>query len=391
VISGSAPAVPLAIDKTVKLEINGSTQRVRMCAERTGLPPILIVQAGPGFPLLHEVAKFQRRLHLEDEFLVSYWEQRGCGVASRQAAESVSLQQQADDLRSVLYWLQNETKQPVVVLGISLGATIALQAVAREPDNARSLIAVSPDAHTTSSDASVHSFLQEQSVLATGGRISRRLKKLGEPPYTDPSTFQLRARLLADLGAIERGKKFSGVLRETLLGMIATYGLVGTAKAMRNMNLIQRTLLPQLVSLDLLANPPRLAIPVHYIFGEQAPLVPAAIVKQLPAAIAAPESTVTLVPDADRPAMAGLAATTLLGAVSYAALHVCEYWTVYDSLPHAALSVTCVLLWFLGPGLIKSYLTLRTGNAWVHLWAYHAIAPHVTMDTPVIVNVFQIR
>jgi len=86
-----------------------------------------------------------------------------------------------------------------------------------------------------------------------------------------------------------------------------------------------------------------------------------------------------------------LAATALLGAVSYAALHVCEYWTVYDSLPHAAVSVTCVLLWFTGPGLIKSYLTLRTGNAWVHLWAYHAIAPHVTMDTPVIVDVFRIR
>jgi hypothetical protein len=39
----------MAIDETVKLAINGSNQRVRMCAERTGLPPILVVQAGPGF------------------------------------------------------------------------------------------------------------------------------------------------------------------------------------------------------------------------------------------------------------------------------------------------------------------------------------------------------
>jgi pimeloyl-ACP methyl ester carboxylesterase len=292
VISGSAPAVPLATDKTVKLEINGSTQQVRMCAERTGLPPILIVQAGPGFPLLHEVAKFQRRLHLERDFLVSYWEQRGCGIASQQAAKSVSLQQQVDDLRSVLQWVRDETKQPVIVLAISLGATIALQAVEHEPDNARSVIAISPDAHTASSDASVHSFLQEHS------RGSKRLKKLGEPPYRDPAMFQLRARLLANLGGIERGKTFGALLRETLLGMIGTYGLVGAAKAMRNMNLIQSKLLPQLVSLDLLASPPRVAIPVHYVFGEQDPLAPATIVNQLPAAIAAPESTVTLVPDA---------------------------------------------------------------------------------------------
>ena len=85
------------------------------------------------------------------------------------------------------------------------------------------------------------------------------------------------------------------------------------------------------------------------------------------------------------------AVTVLLGALSYAALHLCEYWTRYDSLPHALLSVIFVVLTFLGPGLIKSYLTLRTGNAWVHLWAYHAIAPHVTMDTPLIVKAFGLR
>lgn len=83
--------------------------------------------------------------------------------------------------------------------------------------------------------------------------------------------------------------------------------------------------------------------------------------------------------------------TVLLGALSYAALHVFEYWTVYDSAPHATLSVIFAVTTFFGPGLIKSYLTLRTGNAWVHLWAYHAIAPHVTSDTPIVVKIFGIR
>jgi hypothetical protein len=83
--------------------------------------------------------------------------------------------------------------------------------------------------------------------------------------------------------------------------------------------------------------------------------------------------------------------TVILGGVSYAAVHVFEYWTRYDSLPHAALSVIFVLLQFGPPGLMKSYLTLRTANAWVHLWAYHAITPHVTNDTPMIVDIFGIR
>jgi pimeloyl-ACP methyl ester carboxylesterase len=124
------------------------------------------------------------------------------------------------------------------------------------------------------------------------------VKRLGKPPYTDSAAFQLRARLLTDLGGIERGKKFSAVLRETLFGVIRTYGLVGTVKALRNMNLIQGELLPQLVSLGLFADPPRLAIPVHYIFGEQNPLTPPTIAKQLSLPIAAPEIATVLVPDA---------------------------------------------------------------------------------------------
>ncbi|MGA2350879.1 MAG: hypothetical protein ABSF70_10635 [Terracidiphilus sp.] len=103
----------MAITDTVKLEIKGSTQKVRMCAERTGLPPLLIVQAGPGLPLLHEVRKFQQHLQLEKDFLVSYWEQRGCGNASKQDAESVSLVQQVDDLRAILRWLSSGCGEPL--------------------------------------------------------------------------------------------------------------------------------------------------------------------------------------------------------------------------------------------------------------------------------------
>ena len=294
----STGMTPLVIDKTIKLEINGSTQQIRMCAERGGLPPILIVQAGPGFPLLHEVAKFQQCLNLEKDFLVSYWDQRGCGIASQQDAKSVSLQQQVDDLRTVLQWLKNETKQTAIVFSVSLGATIALQAAEHECDNIKAVIAISPDAHTASSDAFVSSFLREQSVLAKNRRLSTKLMKLGEPPYTDSAAFQLRAGILADLGGIERGKRFSALLRETLLSLIGTYGFLGAARAMRNMNLVQSKMLPQLVSLNLFSNPPSLAVPVHYIFGEQDPLIPAEIVEQLPVAITTPKTTVMLVSDA---------------------------------------------------------------------------------------------
>ena len=83
--------------------------------------------------------------------------------------------------------------------------------------------------------------------------------------------------------------------------------------------------------------------------------------------------------------------STILGGLTYAAFHVFEYWTVFDTTSLSLLSIIFVFSQFTGPGMIKSILTLRTGNAWVHLWSYHAIAPHVTIDTPHIVEIFKIK
>ena len=81
----------------------------------------------------------------------------------------------------------------------------------------------------------------------------------------------------------------------------------------------------------------------------------------------------------------------LLGAVSYPTIHIFESGTRYDSMGAAAMSLTFVYLLFIPAGLMKSFLTWRTGTAWVHVWAYHAISPHVTVDTRLIVNDFGIK
>ena len=288
----------LAVDRTITLNVNGSRQQLRIRAARADLPPLLVVQGGPGLPLLHEVPKFERLLNLESDFFVAYWEQRGCGIAPPNDANSASMLQQVDDLRTVLQWLSTETKQHIIVLGISLGATFALQAVAHELDRVRVLIAISPDSQTARSDAAAHAFLLDQARRAGGNRLRRRVLKVGEPPYLETAGLQRRATLLADLGAIEHGKKFGALFLEMLFSMLKTYGIVGTIKVLRNMNLVQRKLLPELASLDLFTNTPRVAIPVHYVFGEQDALNPPSLVAELPAAIAAPASTVIRVPNA---------------------------------------------------------------------------------------------
>jgi hypothetical protein len=84
------------------------------------------------------------------------------------------------------------------------------------------------------------------------------------------------------------------------------------------------------------------------------------------------------------------ATTVILGGVTYTLLHVFDGWLAFGSPSAVVLSLIFLFFQYFGPGMIKTVLTLRTGNAWVHVWAYHAIAPHTVADTPLMVRIFHI-
>jgi pimeloyl-ACP methyl ester carboxylesterase len=156
----------------------------------------------------------------------------------------------------------------------------------------RAIIAISPDAQTAASDAAADAFLREQARAPHRRGIRRRVGALEPPPYLDPRPFQRRTRLLADLGTIEHGRTFSALAREFLAALVRTYGVVGAIRALRNTTVVLRRLLPEIASLNLFALPPRVTVPIHYVFGEQDALTPAFVTKELPAVMAAPGSTV---------------------------------------------------------------------------------------------------
>lgn len=90
-------------------------------------------------------------------------------------------------------------------------------------------------------------------------------------------------------------------------------------------------------------------------------------------------------------AYSGLRPTNSFAATSYPAMHIFESRTRYDTPSNSLSSIILVFLVFFPPGLMKSFLTLRTGNASVHVWAFHAISPRVTIDTRLSGNLTKMR
>jgi pimeloyl-ACP methyl ester carboxylesterase len=287
----------LELDETISLEVEGVEQRLRLCAARRGLPPLLIIQGGPGLPLLNEAPRFRSRLSLEDDFTVAYWDQRGCGPAAREAADRVGLGRFADDLGCVLRYLHSRTGRKVALLGISIGGTLAMQAAARERDIVSKVVAISPDLDAAASDDYAYEILNDRSMKRRDKRIAGILRRLGPPPYTSPSRFQRRLRLLVNEGSIERDIKFGRMAAAHATSLVRCYGPAGAVIALRNTATIQARLLPALAELRLFDSWPKTTVPLHLVFGEDDILTPPSTVEAA-TRLLEPDDSLTVLPRA---------------------------------------------------------------------------------------------
>ena len=112
-----------------KLNINQSVQWVLVRGKNKDAPLLIHVQQGPGLPMISEANEMEKHLHLENHFLVAYWDQRGCGKSFSKdiPPETINLAQMADDIIACTkYLLKKYNKNKAVIVGYSIGATIAL-------------------------------------------------------------------------------------------------------------------------------------------------------------------------------------------------------------------------------------------------------------------------
>jgi hypothetical protein len=66
----------MEIDTLEGVQLGGITQWIRVRGVDASNPVLLLMQQGPGFPIINDARRLQHLLGLEKAFTVVYWDQR---------------------------------------------------------------------------------------------------------------------------------------------------------------------------------------------------------------------------------------------------------------------------------------------------------------------------
>jgi pimeloyl-ACP methyl ester carboxylesterase len=285
----------LPVDRLEPVQLGGITQWIRVRAADAANPPLLLMQQGPGLPVVNEAAGWEDLLGLERDHTVVYWDQRGTGLSARPLLGRsrrfpISVTLMVEDTLSLLELLRDRFGRPAVVVGFSFGATFATYAARRRPDLVAALVAVGMDVDVPAAERNIYEFVLRSARIRGNARAVRQLRRIGPPPHVTGRRFRTRARWAADFGGVSAHTDYHGILRALVLGLVRSPDYSGAAaiRALLGIGTSQSALLPELAGTDLVGTVPSLDVPVVLVQGRLDQVAPSAAAVRFHDALTAP-------------------------------------------------------------------------------------------------------
>jgi len=197
----------MEIDTLEGVPLGGITQWIRVRGADASNPVLLLMQQGPGLPLINDRRRFERALRLEASFTVVYWDQRGTGLSSASLRRNsnpfeISVVRMVDDTIALLQLLRDRFGARTFIAGFSFGATFAACAAVRRPDLVAALVTAGMDIDMRAAEDHAYAFALDVARQRGNRRAVRQLQAIGPPPHTDVKRFSTRARWVGNFGGI---------------------------------------------------------------------------------------------------------------------------------------------------------------------------------------------
>jgi len=194
---------PLAgsIAEKTYVDINGVAQGIFIKSKDAGNPVLLYLHGGmPDYFLTQGYPT-----HLEDDFTVVWWEQRGAGISFRSDLSSETITQEqliADTLAMTNYLRQRFGQERIYLMGHSGGTFFGIQAAARAPALYHAYIGVAQMVNTRKSEKLAYDYML-QAFKANGN--TTMVRRLEAAPVTlaggtPPAYLALRDGAMHGLG-----------------------------------------------------------------------------------------------------------------------------------------------------------------------------------------------
>jgi pimeloyl-ACP methyl ester carboxylesterase len=285
----------MKIDSLEEVRLGGITQWIRVRGADASNPALLLMQQGPGLPIINEAARFEHLLGLESAFTVVYWDQRGTGLSARPLGRNrdrfdISVTLMVDDTVRMLELLRDRFGGKTLVTGFSFGATFAAYAAARRPELVAALVAAAMDIDMPRAEANGYAFALGAARQRGHRRAIRQLEAIGPPPHTTMRQFTTRARWVASFGGLTTSGNLNGVLRELIVSLARSpdYSAAAVIRTLRGFMASQAALLPQLATTDLVRAIPRLDVPLVMVQGRLDQVAPGEAAQRFHDSLTAP-------------------------------------------------------------------------------------------------------
>jgi pimeloyl-ACP methyl ester carboxylesterase len=259
----------MEIDTLEGVQLGGITQWIRVRGADTSNPVLLLMQQGPGLPIINDARRFEHLLGLEKAFTVIYWDQRGTGLSSPSLRKSsnrfeISVTRMVDDTVTLLELLRDRFGGKTFIAGFSFGATFAAYAAVQRPELVAALVAAGMDIDIPAAEDNAYAFALDAARRHGNRRAIRQLEAIGPPPHATMKQFITRARWVANFGGVATNANVTSMFRALLLSLVRSpdYSAAAVIRTLRGISASQAALLPQLATTDLVRTMPRLDVPL---------------------------------------------------------------------------------------------------------------------------------
>jgi len=282
----------MEINTLESVQSSHATQWIRVRGADAANPVLLLIQQGPGLPMISEARRFEHLLGLEQAFTVVYWDQRGCGrsLRRRQDRAGLSRERLVADTVSLLDLLHQRFGAKTYVAGFSFGATLGAYAAAQRPDLVAALVAVGMDIDGAAAGSCAYDFALGTARQRGRRRATRQLEAIGPPPHLTSKQFAARVRWATNFGGVTSNETYATLVRGLLASLVRSpdYSAADIIRTVRGISATQAALLPELARLDLAAALPRIDVPVVLVQGRHDQVAPGAAAQRYAGLLQAP-------------------------------------------------------------------------------------------------------